>query len=121
MSWTLTISGSAVSKAGLTISDVGNSISGAILDKWSDQAESFISSLANVNCVTNYSTFTAEGKVILDDLSSDLIGQRIAVYSRKVYGSQREFETILDMLENRIGFLMELIKDDKLKTYLGAT
>jgi len=122
MSWTLTTSGACVAKAGLTEAQVltPETISGAILLQWSDEAEAIICDNSRYDVVTNFATLTANGVQILGNLASNLIGQKIATYLRANF-SQREFETILDIIENDVRRGLSLTKEDNIKTYFGAT
>jgi len=120
MVWTLCTSGQAVIKAG-TNANSTIIVSGQALKEWSEESESVISSVANVDVVTGFSGYTTNGKLILQRLCSNMIGQQIVGYDPAGYTNQREMETILDVLENQIRQDKALIKDDKLKTYLGAT
>ena len=122
MSWTLTTSGACIAKAGLTLSQVTTpeTISGAIMQQWSDEAESLICDQSRNDVVTNFATLTENGKQILANLASNLVGQKIATFLRANY-SQREFETILDVMENDIRRGLSIIQKDEFKSYFGAT
>ena len=120
MTWTLCTSGSAIEKAGANVSsDIKTS--GSALANWSDESQDYISSVAHQDVVTNFSSFTTEGKKILQRLSSNLIAFEMVGYDDKNFNSQRSFETKLDILKNNIDKDTNLIDDDILKTYLGVT
>lgn len=121
MSWTLCTSGAAMAKSGLTEATVTASTSGALLADWSDEAESILSNITRTDLPTEWSNLNATAKVILTNLCSNHIGQKIAMYNRNEYSGQREFETILDIIENDLGRGFKLIEDDKYKTFIGAT
>lgn len=126
MSWTFTTSGAAIAKAGLTEStfndDSGDPrISGSVLLQWSDEAESLLCDTSRVDLVTNFASLTANGKQVLGNLASNLVGQKIAFFLRDEYASNREFETLLDIIENDVRRGLALISEDRVKTYLGAT
>lgn len=120
MTWTFCTSGAAINKAGANANSTIVA-SGAALTNWCDEAEAFICSEARVDLVTDYSNLTANGKHILQQLCSDIIGQQIVGYDMGGYVDRREAETILDILENRIRRNISLITNDNIKTYLGAT
>ena len=120
MAFTLCTSGQAVNKAGIGASSTIK-VSGQPLANWSDDTESYISSLVGKDVVTGFSGFKAEGKLILQRLSSNLIAQEIVGFDSAGFNNQRDFETKLDLLENNIDKDTKLLKDDKLRSYLGIT
>ena len=120
MAFTLCTSGQAVLKAGKSVnSDI--KVSGQAILEFSEEAESYISSIAADDVVTNFSTFTSEGKLILRRFSSNLIAFEMVSYDSAGFNSTRDFETKLDVLQSNIDKDARLIKDDILKTYLGVT
>lgn len=120
MAWTLCTSGSAVAKAGANANSTITA-SGSALAVWSDEAESYVSSLARVDLVSNYGNLTANGKQILNELTSSLIAEKIIMYDMSGYTSRGEASMMLNVIENNIVRNISLIKEDKIKTYLGAT
>lgn len=121
MTWTLCTSGAAMLKAGLTETEVLNNLSGADLITFNDEAESIVCAIARNDLVTAYSGLTANGKQLINSLCSNLMAQKIALNNKVEYSSNREFETVLDIIENDIRKYTNLIEEDKIKTYLGAT
>lgn len=121
MAWTFCTSGAVFLKAGLTESEVTGNISGAELNSLSDEAESIICDIARVDLVSDYANVKANGKQILSNLASNIIAQKVVVISRNEYNSQREMETVLDVAENDIVNYKNMIKEDKIKTYLSVT
>ena len=119
MVWTLTTSGSAISDAGANV-NTALKASGSTLLNWSNQVEGDISSLAAIDVVTNFSNFTSEGKQILNQLASNMIAQKMINFDLDAIG-RGTANLMLNVLENRIVKNQNLIKDDKLKSYLGAT
>ena len=123
-SWTLTSSGAAFAKAGLIEGDhvgLNEDVSGAVLLQSSDEAESRISVISNLDIVTDFATkFTAEGKQIFSALASNMIAQDISNMLRVQYG-QREWETILDIIENNIDTFTGQIEKKGARTYLKVT
>ena len=120
MVWTLTTSGSATSDAGANVSTAIKA-SGSTLENWSDQVESDITSIANVDVVTNFSDFKSEGKQVLNQLASMKIAQKMINFDMSGFTSRAEALTMLNVLENRIVKNETIIRDDKFKTLIGAT
>ena len=120
MVWTLCTSGSAVEKAGANVSsDIR--LSGSALENFSNETESYISDIAHNDVVTNFSSFTTQGKLILQRLSSNLIAFEMVAFDDSSFNSQRSFETKLDTLQNNIDKDTRLIADDNTRTYLKIT
>lgn len=119
MVWTLTTSGSAISDAGANV-NADIKASGSALQNWSNQVESDISSLANIDVVTNFSSFKSEGKQILNQLASNMIAEKMINFDIDAIG-RGTANLMLNVLENRIVKNQNIIKDDKFKTYIGAT
>ena len=120
MTWTLCTSGSAVRKAGVN-ADTNLTTSGSFLAQLSDETEGLICSIARSDVVGNFGTLTANGKEILGQLCSDVIGQEIISNNMEGYTSRFESTMMLNVLENRISKNKSIIKEDKNKTYLGIT
>lgn len=120
MSWTFCTSGAAISKAGANVNSTIKA-SGATLADWSDEIENQICNEARVDLVTNFGSLTSNGKQILHQIASAAVAQRMVAYDINSYPSVSEAETILDLLEDQRAEGLKQIKDDKIKTYLGAT
>lgn len=120
MSWTFCTSGQAIVKAGANANSA-ITISNQTLADWSDEAEHMICNIARVDLIGSYSSLTANGKDILQNIASAMVAQNIVTYDLSSYSSNREAETILDVLENNIRRGINLIENDKIKSYLGAT
>lgn len=124
MSWTLCTSGSAIAKAGAYCNS--NIISydatyKPILDTWSDEVEGLVCDVARVSLSGSYASLNAAGKQVLGTLTSSWIAQKIINYDMGGFTSLGEATTMLNVLENDIKRCIDLVKDDKIKTYLGAT
>jgi len=117
MSWTLCTSGAAIAKAGANVNaDV--IASGATLGNWSDEAEAFACTIARSDVITNFASLTANGKQILQDLTSSHIAQKIIAYEPEAIGIQTS-TLRLNILENNIANAKAELKEDRNKTYLG--
>jgi len=119
MAWTFCTSGAAVVKAGLNVNSTIVA-SGATLANWSNEAESVICDIARVDLITAFSSLTANGKEILQQLSSDMIAQKIIGYEPEAIGTTGA-TLRLNILENNIRRNINLIENDRIKTYLTAT
>ncbi|KKL47074.1 hypothetical protein LCGC14_2339190 [marine sediment metagenome] len=120
MVWALCTSGQAITKAGVNANSTITA-SGQALSNWSDETESAICSVANKNVVSNFSGLTANGKEIMAQLASDIIGQQIINYDMSGYTSRHEATMMLNVLENRISKNKAIIKESDNKAYLGLT
>jgi|SRR3990167_1056031 len=108
MSWTLTTSSAAIFKAG-----VNATISSAMLQTFSDQAESTLSTITRKDWVADYANITANFKQILSDTVSDMIAMRLVTYDMSGYTSRTEAETTLDVLRDNITRNIEVLRDVK--------
>ena len=117
MTWTLCTSGSAITKAGLAASGSYIVGSGSLLAGLSDEAEATICSIARYDVITNYANLKANGKNILQQLSSALVAEDIVNYQQTAYATG-EAISLLNVLENKIKRNIDLISEDKIKTYL---
>jgi len=116
MSWTLTLSGAAVGKAGANCNVIFNSISGAaLLNSWSDMAESSLSTITRRDWVALSGATTANFKQILSDVVSDIIAMKIINYDMSGYTSRLEATTMLDVLKDNLIQNMTALKQDENK------
>lgn len=114
MSWTLTTSGAAISKAGAKANSTIVA-STATLAKWSDDAEGQLAILTRKNWVTDYAAVTANFKPALSDAVSDLVAMRIVNYDMSGYTGKREAETILDVLRDNFSRILAVLDKDNVK------
>lgn len=116
MSWTLSTSGAALIKAG---AGRNTYVSGAYLDKFSDEAEGQINGLSRYDWVANYASVGANFKPILDDAVSDIVAMKIINFDMNGYPA-RQAETMLDVLRDNLLRNLEILKDDKNREKMGA-
>jgi hypothetical protein len=114
MSWTLSISGAAIDKAGANAS-TAVTLSGAVLDRWSDMAEATLSTITRYDWVANYSSVKTNFKQILSDVVSDMVAMKIIAFDMSGYTSRMEATTMLDVLKDNITKNIEVLRDDKNK------
>lgn len=119
MAWTLCTSGAAITKAGLNVNSTIVA-SGAALERWSNEAESLACSIARYDVVSNFGSLTSNGKEIFQEFCSGHIAQKIIGYEPEAIGS---FSATLriNMIEDNITTVANMIKEDKVKTYLDIT
>lgn len=114
MSWTLSVSGAAIYKAGKGC-DANLRISGAILDKWSDEAEGQICTTTRKDWVSAYGSLNTTLRYILSDAVSDLVAMRMICYSMSGYTSRYEAQTMLDVLRDNYTRCIEQLKLEEVK------
>lgn len=112
MSWTLCTSGAAVFKAGANASSTATT-SGAILAKWSDEAEGRIEAETRRKWVDNYSSLDTGIKNILSDVCTSLIAMNIINYDMSGFTSRQEAGTMLDVNDSRANDGLKILKDFK--------
>lgn len=115
MSWTLTTSGACIAKAGLNAN-----VSGALLQRWSDEAEGSLSTIGRYDWVANYGTIGANFKPILDDAASDMVAMKIINYDMSGFTSRLEAQTMLDVIRDNLVRNLDALKDDKNRELMGA-
>lgn len=119
MVWTLTTSGSVFVKTGLPEESIITHISGSLLEKQSDEAESIVCDIARSDVVGNYSTLTASGKEVLGNLAANIIAQKCIIQCKDEYAGQSEVELMLDVVENEKRMAVKLLEEDKVRKHIG--
>lgn len=112
MSWTFTLSGSAIKKAGY---DADSTITNdyTTLTKWSDQAEGRIVAETRRNWVSQYSTISGSAiAALLDDVASSMIAKNIIAFNMANY-SRGIAQTMLDVQEDIINSGLKVLSDFK--------
>ena len=117
MAFTLATSNAIVTKAGAAVSSTA-STSAAILEQFSNEAESFIAAESRYDFVSNYSTLGANAKIILGDIASSLAAMKLIAYDMTGYISRSVAETLLDVLRDNSQQGLNLIKDQKVATFI---
>ena len=115
--WALCTSGSAIIDAGVNV-NTDIKVSGSTLQNWSNQVESDVCNLVGTDVVTNFGDLTANGKQVLNEYCSARIAQKMVNFDISGYTTQREAETVLDVLENIIVKIRKLLDTSFVKTYL---
>lgn len=119
-SFNFTTSAQAIFKAGANANATAVANTTA-LNLLSDEIEAIICDTARYDLVTNYASLDAKGKIILGSIASAYVAKYLINYSVFGYGQLRGVETMLDILENDIRRGLDMIKDDKVRAYLGVT
>lgn len=114
MSWSLTSSSAIQFKAGANASSVALA-SGAILQKFSDQAEAVINAATRKDWVTDYSGVGSNFTGILDDTAAALAAMNVINYDMSGFTSRAEAQTMLDVLRDQVNRNLEILKDEKNK------
>ncbi len=120
MSFTLCTSGAIVIKAGEYVSSTA-SLSGTILQQFSDESEGFINSVTRYDWVTNYASIGGEFKQILADASSALAATYLIAYDMGGYTGRGEAESMINILHDRATRAITRLREDKVKTKMGAS
>lgn len=84
---------------------------------WSDQAEADICDQARYNCVSNFSSLTSYGRLILSEIHDAKVAQNIIDYEPEAIGTIGA-SLRMNFLQNRIAQGMKKIDDGKIKKYL---
>lgn len=84
------------------------------------QAESFINVSTRYNWTDAWDagTLSTDTKYILSMLESDIVAMYIISFNMAGYTSRAEAQTMLNVLTDKIRQCIELLKDDKNKTFL---
>lgn len=117
MSFTLCTSQAIVTKAGVNV-NAKASVSGMILEQFSDEAEATTSAMSRYDWVTNFATANANTKLILSDVASSLGAINLINYDMSGYTSRSEAETMLDVLRDNAMRGLSLIRDQKVVTLI---
>jgi len=123
MPFTLCSSNAIVIKAGHNVSSTA-STSAAILEQYSNDAEGLINNISRYNWVTNYSTMDANNKLILEEIASNLGAIYLISYDMSkiaASGSLIEAEDRITVLRDGALRGLSLIRDEKVKTFIGKT
>ena len=103
-------------KAGANASSVANVE--AYINDFVTQAESFINAHTRYNWSDKYTTLNVDVKGVLKEVASDIAATYVINYDLSGY-SQREVETILDILNNSINRGLARLKDIKVQTFIN--
>jgi len=109
MSWTFCISGPAIAKGG-THANSSVIINATIMDSWSTEAEGFIEGITGKDFTTGYAGLSTGIKGILTEISSSLIGMKIATYDPTGY-LPREWDGIMNFNDEIIQKGLASLKD----------
>lgn len=110
MAWTFCTSGAAINKAGANAS---TSISGADLDRWSDQVEGRIIAETRRDWKTYINQITSGAYLILGDCASDLIAMKIINYDTSGFPTTASAQLTLDVLYDNSNKCLNVLRDFK--------
>lgn len=111
MSWTFTLSGSAIKRAGANANSTLTQ-DPVILTTWSDQAEGQIVTTTRKDWLTAFSTLNDSIKKYLADLTDAIIARKIVNYDMTGYGLTLA-QTTQDILIDDIKMGMAVLTDAK--------
>ena len=117
MSFTLCTSGAIVSKAGTNVNSTA-AASAALLEQFSTEAEAQICAESRYDWVTNFSSLQSVQKEILGDICSSLGAIKLINFDMSGYTSRSEAETMLDVWRDNAQLNLNLIKDQKVATFI---
>lgn len=115
MTETLCDSGAVKLKAGVNVS---TSITAAQYTQLINEAEGFLSTQAKYDFVTNYSSVSTIGKTALQDGCSSYAALGAINYDMSGFTSRTEAQTMLDVNWSKVVEVVNLIKDDKYKSFV---
>ena len=116
MSFTLHTSGSAKATAGAN-TNATILADATQLETWSDEAEAFVCNAARYDVVTNYTSLTSKGKIILGSVCDAYVAQKIINYEPEAIGLTGA-ALRLNLLQTQIQQGLSQIDNDKIKSYL---
>ena len=121
MSFTLSTSQAAIRGAGEgeTMSNISGSE--AIIQGFSDAAESDFIADTRIDWLDKFSTLSTNAKNVIAGAVTDLIAMDIISHTIKGYSSTREAELLMDKLDSHYRKVVGNIKDQNTKTFLGVT
>jgi hypothetical protein len=83
-----------------------------------NQAEGFICSATRYNWVDAYSGINVDVKQILEDGTSSWAALNAITYDMSGYSSREEAQTLLDVNWSKIVEVINLLRDEKFKTFV---
>jgi len=120
MAWTLCTSGSAIHEAGANVNAAIAANATALAD-YSDEAEAAICAMVPYDVVTNFSSLTAQGKKIFQQLAAKMVAQQMIKYDMSGFTSIGEATQMLNVLENDIARAVGIVTADNNRKYLGIS
>jgi len=115
MTATLCASGAVILKAGKNAPTL---ITEAQYDQLINQAEAFINTSSRYDWVTNYASIPATTKQILEDAASSMAAIALINYDMSGYTSRTESQVMLDVNWSRLVECINLLRDDKFRTFI---
>lgn len=119
MSFTFSTSGAGIKTAGANV-NASIVLDAAQLNDWSDQIEADICDQARYDCVSNYSSITSYGRMILGKIHDAQLAQYIINYQPEAIGLTGA-SLRLNFLQNVVAQGMNKIEDGKIKSYLAIS
>lgn len=117
MTTTLCSSGAVKLKAGANRPDDDTTITADNYTTFINQAEQFINVGTQYDWVTNYASLPTTTKQILEDAASSKAAMAVINYDMSNYSSQTEAQVMLDVNYAILVDCMNLLSDDKYRTF----
>ena len=117
MSFTFCTSSAIIVKAGANASSTAIA-SAAILETFSDSAESTINVATRKNWNTAFATLDVDVKSILEETAASLAGSNIITYDMSGYTSRGEAESMITVLRDNYMRNIQLLKEIKRQTFM---
>lgn len=86
-----------------------------------NKAEAFACCVSRYDWVANYAGLSDSAKNILQDLASSHAAISVINYNMRGFSSRTEAQVMLDVNYAKMVDVVNLIKDDKYKSFLGAS
>lgn len=83
-----------------------------------NQAESFVNVQSRYNWIPIFSTLGSGAALIIEDATSSYAAMNVAGYDPSGYSSRQEFQTILDINWSKVVECINLLRDEKFKTFV---
>lgn len=91
----------------------------AYTNQYVQEAEGVICAVARYDYVTNYASCTTIGKELLREAASNLAAIYVIQYDMSGFTSRIEAEDMINILRDAALRALSLLRDDKVKTFIG--
>lgn len=100
---------------------VSSDVSNALLLKFADAAEALINGIIRVNLSTEFANLNANLREIAADAADSYAGMLAIQYDPTTYPSLAAAQTQLNVLRDNVQRAIDLMKEDKWKTFVSLT
>ena|SRR3990167_4238089 len=92
-----------------------------IVDLWIVEAESYINDLNRYNWVTNYTTFSADKKKILQEFCSSKAAINAIIYDMGGFSSRGAAQDKINVLRENVEKCAKILDEDKTQSWISGT